>query len=486
MSKREDLRAENLALQARIAALETDLATRPRVERTPMFALLDALPVLTAALDANGAVEFFSAAFRPWFTLGRAEAAGRPMLDVLIPSLRVTAADLMGLAATGQMFRKDITAADSQGAEHYLQVTIVPRRMGGVEQNGWVWVIQDQTVQRQVDAALRASERRLSLATSAAGLGVWDRDLDTGALVYSDQAKAIYGFSLDQAVTYEMTVACIHPDDLDSMAALYLRAVDPALKEQHPYDFRIIRGDGSVRWVQVHGEAMFEMRGGVETAVRYVGTIQDVTDATLAAQRQTFLMHELNHRVKNTLASVQSIAHLTLRAGHDIEDGRAQLTARLVALAGAHDILTRENWEAANLADIVAAAVEPYDAGGGRFRIEGPPVRIAPKAAVTMALALHELVTNAVKYGALSADGGTVSIAWRLESVAESERLILDWREADGPPVTPPTRMGFGVRLLQHGLVTEFGGEARLTFEPSGLICRIEAPLAGHAMLELG
>ena len=486
MSERDDLRAENLALQARIAALEADLAARPRVERTPMFALLDALPVLTAALDVTGAVEFFSAAFRPWFTLGRAEAAGRPMLDVLIPSLRATAAELMGLAATGQMFRKDVVVADGEGADHYLQVTIVPRRMGGVDQNGWVWVIQDQTAQRHADAALRASEQRLRLATEAAEAGVWDWSLDSGVMVYSDQAKAICGFPLDQGVTYEMVAAVTHPEDYPRTSAMAARAIDPALKEKVPYEYRIIRPDGVLRWVVAHGEAVFEMRDGVETAVRYVGTIQDVTEATLAAQRQTFLMHELNHRVKNTLASVQSIAHLTLRGGRDPEEIRAQLTARLIALAGAHDILTRENWEAANLADIVAAAVEPYDAAGSRFRIEGQPVRIAPNAAVAMALALHELVTNAVKYGALSADGGSVIIRWRLETEAEVEKLILDWREADGPPVTPPTRMGFGARLLQHGLVTELGGEARLVFEPTGLTCRIEAPLGERAMLELG
>ncbi len=214
-----------------------------------------------------------------------------------------------------------------------------------------------------------------------------------------------------------------------------------------------------------------------------MGTIQDVTAATLATQRQTFLMHELNHRVKNTLASVQSIAHLTLRGGRSPDAAREQLSARLIALAGAHDILTRENWEAANLADIVDAAIAPYDAPSRRFHIVGPPARIAPKAAVTMALALHELVTNAVKYGALSVDGGSVSIAWRLEGGGEI--LVLDWRERGGPQVVPPTRMGFGARLLQQGLVTEFGGEARLSFEPEGLTCRIEAPLGGHVMLEL-
>ncbi len=485
MSDQDDLRAENLTLKARIAALETDLAGRPRVERTPMLALLDALPMLVAAIGAGGEAEFFSAAFRPWLAVPRAEALGRPLREALIPSLRADAADLMGMAATGQMFRKDIKVPDAEGVEHYLQVTIVPRRLSGVDQNGWVWVIQDQTVQRQIDAALRSSERRMSLAAEAAGLGVWDRDLISGALVYSDQAKAIYGFPLDQLVTSEMVIARTHPDDVARSTAMYQRATDPALKEKVPYEFRITRADGSLRWIQAHGEAIFESRAGVETAVRYVGTIQDVTQATLAAQRQTFLMHELNHRVKNTLASVQSIAQLTLRGGRSPNAVREQLNARLIALAGAHDILTRENWEAANLADIVDTAIEPYDAPNSRFRILGPPVRIAPKAAVAMALALHELVINAVKYGALSVEGGSVSITWRLET-NPAEILILDWRELNGPPVIPPTRMGFGARLLQQGLVTEFGGEARLAFEPQGLTCRIEAPLSGHVMLELG
>jgi len=479
----DDLRAENQALRARVAALEADLAARPRLERTPMVALLDALPILTAAIDADGAVEFFSAAFRPWLAIGRAEAAGKPLLGALIPSLRPAAAELIGLAATGQMFRKDITVGDAEGAPHYLQVTIVPRRLGGVEQNGWVWVIQDQTAQRQVDAALRASERRMSLAAEAAGLGVWDWDLTTNAMVYSDQAKAIYGFPLDAEVTFEMVRAATHPDDLPRTSAMSRRAIDPALKEKIPYEYRVVRPDGEIRWVVAHGETIFEMVRGVETAVRYVGTLQDVTAATIAAQRQTFLMHELNHRVKNTLASVQSIAHLTLRGGRSPDQVRDQLTARLIALAGAHDILTRENWEAAELAEVVAAATEPYDAANSRFQIQGPPVRIAPKVAVAMALALHELVTNAVKHGALSVDGGLVTIAWRLEP---GEILVLDWRETGGPPVVPPARSGFGMRLLQQGLMTEFGGQARLAFEPVGLTCRIEAPLAVHAMLELG
>jgi PAS domain S-box-containing protein len=485
VSESDDLRAENLILQARLSALETDLANRARVDRTPMLALVDALPLLVATVSAAGAAEFFSAAFMPWLAMDRADALGRQMPDVLIPSLRGVAMELKAEVAGGQMLRREITVPDATGAEHYLLVTIVPRRLSGMEPNGWVWVIQDQTAQRQADAALRASEQRLSLATEAAGLGVWDRDLATGALVYSDQAKAIYGFPLDQAVTYEMVIAHTHPDDFAPSVAMYQRATDPALKENIPYEFRITRADGALRWIEAHGEAIFETRDGVEVATRYVGTIQDVTEATLAAQRQTFLMHELNHRVKNTLASVQSIAHLTLRAGRNLVDIREQLTARLVALAGAHDILTRENWEAANLADIVAAAIEPYDAPSSRFRIEGPTVRIAPKAAVALALALHELVTNALKYGALSVDGGWVTIAWRLE-IGAAETLVLDWRERGGPPVAPPTRTGFGMRLLEHGLVTEFGGEAQLTFEPEGLVCRIQAPLGAHAMLELG
>jgi two-component sensor histidine kinase len=478
----DDLRGENQALRERVAALEVDLEACPRVERSPMFVLLDALPVLVGAVSADQTCEFLSAAFRPWLTVPRADALGAPLLSCLASSLRPVAEALLAAAAGGEMARRDVSLPNRDGVIHDLQINVIPRRLGGAEINGFIWVAQDVTYHRLADEALRASEQRLRLAAEAAGLGVWDRDMATDAVVYSTQTRAIYGLPLEGPVTLEMVRAATHPDDLPLVMETGRRTTDPAVKDEAPCEYRVVWPNGEVRWVLAHGEGIFEMRDGVEVATRYVGMLQDITDLTLAARRQQFLMHELNHRVKNTLASVQSIAQLSLRSGQDVSQARDRLTDRLIALAGAHDILTRENWEAA---EVVAAAIAPFELTGvSRFRLDGPAVRIAPKVAVALALALHELATNAAKYGALSVDAGLVEIGWRVEGPTPD--LVFDWRECGGPPVTAPTRTGFGSRLLTQGLAIEFGGEARFAYEPAGLTCRIVAPLAHRGVLDLG
>lgn len=485
MAEFDDLRAENQALRARVAALEADLEARPRVERSPMFVLLDALPVLVGAVSADGTCEFLSAAFRPWLAVRRAETQGVPFLSCLIPSLAAVADEVLAAARSGEMARRDVSRPNADGEMRDLQINVVPRRLGGAEINGFVWVAQDVTHHRLADEALRASEQRLRLAAEAAGLGVWDRDLSNDAVLYSTQARAIYGLPLEGPVTLDMVRAATHPEDLALVLEAARRTMDPAIKQDLPCEYRVVWPNGEIRHVLAHGEAIFEMREGVEAAVRYVGMLQDVTDLTLAARRQQFLMHELNHRVKNTLASVQSIAQLSLRRGQDVDQGRERLTDRLIALAGAHDILTRENWETAEVTDIVAAAIAPFEVtGASRFRLDGPAVRIAPKVAVALALALHELATNAAKYGALSVSAGVVEISWRVEGPTPD--LVFDWREHGGPPVTTPTRTGFGSRLLTQGLAIEFGGQARLAYEPTGLTCRIVAPLAPRGALDLG
>ncbi|HEU0098732.1 MAG TPA: HWE histidine kinase domain-containing protein [Allosphingosinicella sp.] len=194
-----------------------------------------------------------------------------------------------------------------------------------------------------------------------------------------------------------------------------------------------------------------------------------------AEQHQLLLINELNHRVKNTLASVQGIAFQTLRGDVSLAEARARFEARLMALSGAHNLLTEESWGGASLERVVKDSIEHLAGEAGRFDlIGGEPLRLTPRAALALAMALHELGTNATKYGALSAEGGRVSIGWTLDG----DRLRLEWRESGGPQVVPPTRRGFGSRLIERGLATDLGGAAALRFEPSGLRCDIEASLA--------
>jgi two-component sensor histidine kinase len=197
-----------------------------------------------------------------------------------------------------------------------------------------------------------------------------------------------------------------------------------------------------------------------------------------AEGQRRLLMEELRHRVKNTLTIVQAIAIQSLRGAADLASARDSLISRLRALADAHDILTANEWEAANLHDVVARTVRPFqDGGASRFVVQGLLVSLQPGAALSLGLALHELSTNAVKYGALSTNQGRVNITWSTDGAGPDERFHLDWTEQGGPPVAAPENSGFGSRLIQRALGGQLGGTVTLTFAQGGLRCHIEAPL---------
>ena len=197
-----------------------------------------------------------------------------------------------------------------------------------------------------------------------------------------------------------------------------------------------------------------------------------------SADHQRLLIDELNHRVKNTLATVQSIATQTLRNAATTEEAREALETRLLGLSRAHDVLTRENWEGASLSDIVAQAIAPYDPqGGGRFQVGGPDVRLLPRTALALAMAFQELATNAVKYGALSNASGSVEIAWTMRECDPTPWLDLRWRELGGPRVEVPQRRGFGSRLIERNLARDLNGKVEITFVPKGVTCTVAAPL---------
>lgn len=207
--------------------------------------------------------------------------------------------------------------------------------------------------------------------------------------------------------------------------------------------------------------------------------------------RQKLLLDELNHRVKNTLATVQSIAAQSLREASDVESVRGNFENRLIALSQAHNLLTRDGWRGANLAELALTELRPYcDPGAERIDLQGPAVWLAPNTAVALGMALHELTTNAVKYGALSDPKGRILLDWSLaEQGAGDERLTLRWREVDGPPVVPPSRRGFGTRLIVGGLAHQLDGRVDLDFAPTGVCCTISFDLPaqlGGEMLSVG
>lgn len=196
------------------------------------------------------------------------------------------------------------------------------------------------------------------------------------------------------------------------------------------------------------------------------------------ADHKQLLINELNHRVKNTMAIVQSLSAQTLRADRPTAAARADFDSRLMALASAHVLMTEAQWRSAPLRELVSRTIEPFAQGAGaaRFQLNGPDATLPPKSAVAFALAIHELCTNAAKYGALAAEHGLVSIDWTFAATPEGERLRFIWRESGGPAVIAPTRRGFGARLLERGLAAELNGAVSLSFPPGGLVCEIDAP----------
>jgi two-component sensor histidine kinase len=194
----------------------------------------------------------------------------------------------------------------------------------------------------------------------------------------------------------------------------------------------------------------------------------DVTERHRYEEHLKLLLNELNHRVKNTLAIVQSIASLTLK---DADAAlRAAFEERLLTLSAAHNLLTDESWTGADLVAVVRASLRT---ARERIRFEGPDMRLRPKSAVALSMALHELGTNALKYGALSAERGAVTVRWS----ADGGRFRLLWQESGGPPVSPPARRGFGSRMIERGLAAELQGEVRIDWRPDGVVCTIDAPL---------
>jgi two-component sensor histidine kinase len=199
-----------------------------------------------------------------------------------------------------------------------------------------------------------------------------------------------------------------------------------------------------------------------------------------AVRDKDLLIGELNHRVKNTLTTVQSIASQTLRNAPDLEHASTAIESRLIALSQVHNVLTDQSWAQVALHEIVAQAVEPYRSRGeNRIHVQGPPVQIPPRMALALAMALQELATNAVKYGALSNGVGQIGIHWNLNGQRTPDRLHLVWQETEGPPVREPGRRGFGTRLIERSLANDLNGQVRIEFAPTGVLCSVDAPLAG-------
>ena len=296
-------------------------------------------------------------------------------------------------------------------------------------------------------------------------------DIDGIITSWNRGAELLFGYMAGEIIGKPVT-KLIPPDQQDKEPEI----LDRIRNGQHVDHSETVRlhKDGSRVWVSLSVSPLRDAEGDVIGASKI---IRNMTERRRADEHRAILVGELNHRAKNSLAMVQAIASQTLANASSLTDAQLAFDSRLAALARGHDLLTHGNWLGTDLASVAKATVEPHGGGESRFRIEGPFVPLAPAMALTFTMAMHELCTNAAKYGALSRQKGHVSIIWQVTGNGAESRLKLFWTQKDGPTVTPPMRKGFGSRLIERALAMELSGEIRINYEPSGVVCTIDAPL---------
>lgn len=498
------------------------------LEKTKSAAIEALRPVLETALDAvvvmtrDGIIAAWSDAAERSFGWTGEEAVGRLMADLIVPEQH-REAHCQGLARyneTGEERvlgrRIEITAVDRNGREFPVELSITIA--GHEDESLFLGFLRDISARRDAEERLQRQAREMQLlfevtrtaaetdsfeqalhscleaicqltgwpvghafvmkpgaSAELASTNVWYEAQPGGAERLREATKAI---RFTEGVGLPGLILATRRPEWVEDAANNPHFARQGLGVEAAFGFPIL-SDGRVL-------AVLEFFSRTATApdpelmltVRTLGEqVGRVLERRRTEEHLRLLVNELNHRVKNTLAIVQSIAAQTLRADTLPESSRRAFESRLAALAAAHDLLSTENWESASLRQVVEKAGLGCGAPAHRLSVTGPEVRVQPKTAVSVAMAVHELCTNAVKYGALSNDSGKVSVEWMVEPQGEDSLLRLTWSEADGPPVTPPQSRGFGTRMIERALAAELGGSARIEFDPAGIRCTVMATL---------
>ncbi|MFZ0850505.1 MAG: HWE histidine kinase domain-containing protein [Hyphomicrobiaceae bacterium] len=330
----------------------------------------------------------------------------------------------------------------------------------------------------QAKQALSQNERILAernaqfaLAARAARVGNYAYDVNTDILQISEGYAAIHGLPEGTAATtLSEWRARVHQEDLGRMEG-FRDQVFARRQKEYNIEYRIVRSDGEVRWIERRSSVSYSRGGHPE---RVVGVIIDITERKRVEQLQRALNAELDHRVKNVLATVSATIAQTQEASTSRTDFVTGLNSRINSLARTHELLSESSWRGASLAEIVRREIAPY--ARGNVEASGPSVTLKPEATQAVATVLHELTTNAAKYGALSNRTGRVSVRWRWAQNGSRDRLVIEWRETSGPAVLAPSRSGYGTTVIRELIPFELGGAVELSFATDGTKCRLEIP----------
>lgn len=314
---------------------------------------------------------------------------------------------------------------------------------------------------------LQQSEQLRSIALAAGQMGSWEWDASSDTLFWDHGQHQIFGVDPDDFTpTIEFVGPLIHPDDLESLMET-CRSPTPQVPAFQT-EFRVCRPNGEIRWCVGAAAASFDEEGKM---VRLSGVTEDITERRLSEERQMLLAREVDHRARNVVAVMQSILRIT--RADTMQEYIAAVDGRIGALSNAHRLLADSRWEGADLHRLAEEEFAPYQGSDtNRVSIEGPAILLSPAMAQTLALTLHELVTNAAKHGALSVSAGSVSLSWRVMP----DTIDFDWIEAGGPEVKPPSRRGYGTRVFKAGIEQQLKGTLDFRWLASGLQCKLSIP----------
>lgn len=415
--------------------------------------------------DARGNILMVNALYCSILGYSEEELLGKTIHEITHPDDLNSTTELFDESVSkDRHFQIEKRYVRKDGSLIWVNVSFGPLRMGAGKEPRSLAVIMD------ISESKRAAEveRRLASIIASSESGILSIDLNMVITSWNPGAERLYGYSATEAIG--SSVAIILPDEHKFEEVTILDQIRQGITIP-PYETSRRHKDGRMVDVSLSVSPIYDEYGQIIGASKIA---HDITARRATERLQAVLMGEMKHRVKNVIAMVQAIARQTFTDSNDRLAAQQAFDARLKAMANTHDLLTREKWDRTELSILVAQALAPFEQH--RFEINGPKSQMFPKAALTLSLALHELATNASKYGALSTEQGHVRLSW--EIVGEQEPILeLNWQEFDGPAVKVPKHRGFGSRLIERILAAELRGTAKLDYPVEGVICTIRAPL---------